>query len=132
VLLEAPALLQVHSGCYEIRLIEKSNFGAPETSAHICRRLREKLIPLRSSTGYFESSRDCSTAPRGTWCVFSHQWLLHNHKAFRLIIFVFVTVTRFATSYYGMNYINLYIYTYGQSGRRRYLSIIGGSPGHAH
>jgi len=30
--------------------------------------------------------------------VFSQQWLLHNHKVFRLIIFIFVTVTRFTTS----------------------------------
>ena len=42
--------------------------------------------------------------------VFSQQLFLHNHKAFRLIIFVFVTVTRFATSYYGMYCISLCIY----------------------
>ena len=30
--------------------------------------------------------------------VFSQQWFLDNHKVFRLFIFVFVTVTRFATS----------------------------------
>ena len=36
--------------------------------------------------------------------VLSEQWFVHNHKAFYLIILVFVTVTRFAASTYGMHY----------------------------
>jgi len=42
--------------------------------------------------------------------VFSHQWFIHNHKAFRLIIFIFVTVTRFATLWYGRHYVSLSLY----------------------
>jgi hypothetical protein len=47
-----------------------------------------------------------------------------------LIIFVFVIVRRFATSLYGMYYSSksLNIDIYGQSGCRRYSSIIGGIP----
>ena len=41
--------------------------------------------------------------------VFSQQSFTHNHKAFRLIIFIFVT-RRFATSLYGMHHLNLSIY----------------------
>jgi len=49
----------------------------------------------------WETSREAETAAEHCGrlgAVFSQEWFLHNHKAFCLIIFVFVTVTRFATS----------------------------------
>jgi len=48
-----------------------------------------------------ETSRAAETAAQHCGrlgAVFSQQWFLHNHKAFRLIIFIFVTVRRFTTS----------------------------------
>jgi len=68
------------SGCYEIWLIEYSNFGAPETSAQICWRLWEKLRPLFSTAGHLAPDSHSSSCDITT---------MH---------FVFVTVTRFATS----------------------------------
>jgi len=49
-----------------------------ETAAQLCGRLQEQPRPRRSFRGRLDA-------------VFSRQWFLHNHKAFRLIIFVFVT-----------------------------------------
>ena len=43
----------------------------------------------------------------GFGAVFPQQWFLHSHKAFCLIVSIFVTVTRFATSQYGMYYLTL-------------------------
>jgi len=57
-----------------------------ETAAQLYGILRERPRPLRSSAG---DNLDA---------VFSQQWFLHNHNAFRLIKFIFVTFTRFATS----------------------------------
>jgi hypothetical protein len=67
------------------------NFEASETSVQICWRFREKLRPLRSFCERLGAA-------------FSQQWFLHNYKAFRLIIFVFVT------SCYGIHYLSLSIY----------------------
>ena len=39
--------------------------------------------------------------------VFSQRWVERIHKAFRLVIFAFITVTRFAISYHGMYYASL-------------------------
>jgi hypothetical protein len=61
---------------------------------------------------------------------FSLQQFLHNLKACHLIIFLFVTVTRFATSKYGIQYLSLC--TNGQSSHRWWSSMIGGAAGHAH
>jgi len=59
VLLKAPAVMEVHSECYEIWLIGWSYFGAAETSGQV----RRRLI-----------------------AVFPQQWFLgfHNHNAFRV------------------------------------------------
>jgi len=67
-----------------------------------------------------ESSRGAETAMQvcgRLWehcgrlgAIFSQQWFLHNHEAFHPIIFVFVTVTRFATWKYGMHYLSLCTY----------------------
>jgi len=56
----------------KIWLIEWSNFGAPETTVQICRRLREKLRSLRSSTGDFDSSWDCYAASEEDLVLYSH------------------------------------------------------------
>jgi len=71
VLLKAPAVMVVHSGFYEIWLLGQSNFGATETSAQVCWRLREQLRPRHNLS-------------RTLGAVFSHQWFVwfHNHKAF--------------------------------------------------
>jgi len=74
----------------------------------------EQLRPLCWSVGDFGSSWDLCAGPRRTLgaaetsvqlcgildAIFSHQLVLgfHNHKAISSIIFIFVTVTRFATS----------------------------------
>jgi len=118
--------MEVYSGCYKIKLIEYWNIGTPETSAQIGRRLREKLRLPRSAAGYYDSSLDCHTALRDTSRaavttaklsgrldgIFSQQWFLLNHKAFHLVIVVFVPVTRFATSWYGMDYFRFSIYVH--------------------
>jgi len=56
---------------------------AAVTATQLCGRYREQLRPLHC---------------RRLDALFSQQMFLHNHKAFHLKIFVFVTVTRFATS----------------------------------
>jgi len=63
---------------------------AAGTAMELCRRLREHCVRLGA--------------------IFSQQWFLHNHKAFHHIIFVFVTVTRFATSKCGIHYVSLCIH----------------------
>jgi len=54
----------------------------------------------------WETSKEAETT--GPFCgrfgaVFSWRWFLLNHKAFHHITFVFVPVTRFATSWYGIH-----------------------------
>jgi len=64
-----------------------------------------------------ETSRAAENAAQhrgGLSAIFAQLWLWHNHKAFRVIIFIIVTVTRLATLYYGIHCLSLYIYTYGQ------------------
>jgi len=51
----APESTCSYGGAFRMLHLGYSNFGAPETSAQICGRLPEKLKPLRSSVGYFES-----------------------------------------------------------------------------
>ena len=68
----------------------------------------------------WDMSRAAGTAMQLRWrlrehcgwlgAIFSQQWFLQDHKAFHLFIFVFVTVTRFATSQYGMHYWSFCIY----------------------
>jgi hypothetical protein len=72
--------VRAFSGCYKIWLIGWSNFGAPETSAQICGRLREKQRPL------------CGTV--GGLVPYSHS----NGSYTTTRHFVFVIVTTFATS----------------------------------
>ena len=110
----------------------KWNFVAPETSAQICGSLREKLGPLLSSAGYFESSRDHCTSLRETWCriltavVFTYpQGILsfHIRRCYsHQIPFIIIWHALFKS---------LSINTYGQSGRWWYSSIIEGAPGQA-
>ena len=97
VLLKAPAVMEVDSGCYEIRRMELSDVGATATSVQICTKP--------------QNSWDCCTALRNTsraagtavlhcnrlGAVFSQQWVINNHKVFGLILFVFGILTRFAT-----------------------------------
>jgi len=74
------------SGCYEIWLIGYSNIGAPETSAQIGGRLREKLRLLCSS-GLGETSRAAETTAQHSGrlgAIISTWWFIHYHKAFRL------------------------------------------------
>jgi len=93
VLLKAPAVMEVDSGCYEIGLLEYSNFGATETSAQICGRLQEKLRllrvihqeqprPLRTSVGdlvpYSDNSGSYITTRH---FVLSYSSLLHHNMA---------------------------------------------------
>jgi hypothetical protein len=51
VLLKAPAVLEVNSGCYEIWLIGYSKFGVAETSAQVCGDFESSLRPLGNSAG---------------------------------------------------------------------------------
>jgi len=55
-----------YGGAFRMLHLGYSNFGALETSAQICMRLREKLRLLRSSVGYFKSGRDHCAALRET------------------------------------------------------------------
>ena len=61
----------------------RATAGAAETTMQLCGRLRKQPRPLHC---------------RRLGAVFSQQWFFHNHKSFRLIIFVVVIVTRFTTS----------------------------------
>ena len=87
------------------------------------------LRPLPRCAGDFERSWDLWAALHNTWCrivtavVLEVRWP-HGISS---IIFIFVTVTRFAASYYGMSYLSksLSIYTYNQSSCKWYSSIIG-------
>jgi hypothetical protein len=118
VLLNAPAVMEVISGCYEIWFREYSNFEAPETSAQICRRLQEQLRLLRSSAGdvaLHSHSSGSYTTTRQSY----HIRLCYSHK------------NHYITIWYTW-FKSLYIYTYGQSGHRLLTSIIGGSPGYNH
>jgi len=125
--------MEVHTGCYEIWLLEESNCGAPESSAQNCGRLREKLRLLGCSAGYFGSSRDCCAAQLETWCriptavVLTHtQGILSYYINLR-----YSPKNRYIRTWHAL-FKSLDIYTYGQSGRRWYSSIIGGAPGHGH
>jgi len=86
----------------------------------------ELLRPLHRSAGDFESSGDLcaglqetsraaetsAQALRETWChiLTAVDLRVPQPQGISFIIFVFVTVTRFATSYYGMYYLSLSIY----------------------
>jgi len=93
----------------------------------------EQLRPLCRSVGDFESSWDLCTALQKTWCHILTAVVVRvpQKQGISSIIFIFVTGTRFATSYYGMYYLSmsLCIYTYSQSGCRRYSSVIREAPG---
>jgi len=85
-----------------------------ETAAQLCRILPEQPRWLRSSTGnlvpYYRSS--------GSYITTRH-FFCYSHKIRYIII-------------WHAFFKSLYIYTYGQAGRRWYSSIIRGAPGHAH
>jgi len=118
------------SGCYEIWLIGWSNLGAPKTSAQICGRHRVKLKQLRSS-GLGKTSRAAETAAQLSGrlgAIFSQQWFVHYHKAFHLC---YSHKVRYIIIWHAL-FKSCYIYTYSQSGRKWWSSIIWGAPGHAH
>jgi hypothetical protein len=98
--------------CSQIWHIEQSNFGAPETAVQIYKRLWEKLRPLQSPAGYFKSSRDCRAALRVSWLRYYHSSCSDITTRVVVLSYSSVTVTRFATSQYGMHYscISIYIY----------------------
>jgi len=114
-------------------LYKCSYFGASETSAQICGRLRESLKLLRLSAGYFKSSRYRCAALLNTRCciltavaltlppgiLFHHICLCYSHKICYIIIWHAL-----------FQFLN--IYAYGQSARKWYSSIIGETPGYAH
>ena len=85
-----------------------------ETAAQLCGILRERPRPLRSSAGdsmlYYHSS--------GSYITTTH-FVCYSHKIRYIIIWHAL-------------FKSLYIYTYGQSGRQWYPSIIWGAPGYAH
>jgi len=94
----------------------------------------EQLRPVHSSAGNFGTNWDLCTALRETWCGMLTAVVLLDSKQHGIssIIFVFVTVTRFATSQHGMYWSkSLCICTYIESGCRRYFHIIGDTPGDA-
>ena len=85
--------------------------GAPESTCSYggaFRKLRDltyRIVKFQSSWDLCADLREASRAAQTTAqhcgrhvAVFSQQWFLHNHKEFHITIFVFVTVTKFATS----------------------------------
>jgi len=66
------------------------------SSGDLCADLREtSRAALRETSG---AAKTPAQHYRRPGAVFPLQWFLLNHKAFRLVIFIFVTVTRFTTS----------------------------------
>jgi len=60
-------------------------------------------VDLRETSSEVETAAQVCASRHEQLCgrhdaVFAQQWLLHKHKAFHLMIFVFVKVTRFTTS----------------------------------
>jgi hypothetical protein len=58
-------------------------------------RTRDHCAALRNTSRAAEAAGELR---RKLGAVISPQWFSHNHKAFGLIIFIFVTVTRFTRS----------------------------------
>jgi len=91
----APESTCSYGGAFRMLHLGLSNFGAPKTSAQICRRLREKLRPPCSSVWYFESGRECSAALQGTWChILTGDLMPYSH-----ISGFYITTRHFVLSY---------------------------------
>jgi len=109
---KAPAVMEVHSGFYEIWLFELTNSEGTESSVQVCGRLREHLWPQCRSAGDFESSAG-DLVPyshsSGSWCSttarrFVYQIrLCYSHKIHYILI-------RHVSSK------SLYIHTYEDTG----------------
>ena len=132
MLLEAPAVIEMHSGWSNIWPIRQSNSGTAQTSAQVCRRLWGETET--SDPALQETSREAQTSAQlggRLGAVFSQQCILgfHKVKAFHLS-YSSLLVTRFPASQYGMYYLSnaLCIYRYSQSRCRQYSREIGGAP----
>jgi len=106
VVLKATAVIEVHSGCNKIWLLEKSNFRAAETSVLVCGSPLCKLC-------------------WGLGATFSQQWLLwlHHHNAF---LFQICLCHSHKLCYIIWRHIIstfLYIHTYGDTGIMEMLSV---------
>jgi len=111
---DAPSRIVKFRGSWDLCADLRKTSREAETAAQLCGILGERPRALRSSAGdlmpYYH---------RGGFYITTRHFVCYSHKIRYIIIWHAL-------------FKSLYIYTYGQSGRRWYLSIIGGAPGHTH